>query len=439
MYFFVLQGQGSGFSLWPDPRCIFANAASSTHGSSGEVHHDSLSGHASKSHATATLGLVRSTNLDLRLSGVYKTDMLLWACTWEILAVLSLLLHRHMMLHRGLWDLNELQRFKNNESSQPKPAGSLRHGKDASSGGHQEDNERKQQKQRNQSLPGLVTRATNCVAKLFADTAFCNGNDTGSTDAVNCNVDVDGKARTECKITSGASGVSPLKVAPNNSSAMLGLMSKPGIDLYAPGFVIELICAILIVVAYSDLVGTTGVHKTIGDSLNTNRFSGGMVLTLFAQLLFIICDRVAYLFGSIGYRGWWGKVALQVAMVWYWSSLIVVTWPRMAHRPVHDNPLLMLFFALKLGYLAMSALQIQRGYVRHARMSQFHKTPGIYQGMLFKVTLLANHNEQQTHTSALTHAHSCRLTVLFRLCSKCNPFLIGLATLPLWTSGNHSL
>ena len=70
-----------------------------------------------------------------------------------------------------------------------------------------------------------------------------------------------------------------------------------------------------------------------------------MVLCLFAQLAFMVADRVTYLFRSVR-----AKLLLQLVSVVFWVHEIFFHWPRVGETGFRQNPMLQLFFMLKLMY-----------------------------------------------------------------------------------------
>eukprot|EP00466_Bigelowiella_natans_P011806 jgi/Bigna1/141396/aug1.62_g16104 len=333
--------------------------------------------------------------------GIYKTPSthaFLWYVSGDLAVVFVLLLHRHMVIARGLWDRTEIEVYK----EEPLEEDDV----EEMSGGVDGNSNQRNKSAAVASAPATPTRPQRdtkknakklskhavVAAPAAAASSPLDREKSGSSGSRNSKRKVTGSNNdNNSKFESVASPIvgwarGGIKGCLNRIETELfgemglGMEKKkgviPGKDYFAGGFVLELLSAVMIVLTYSDLVGE---RKTLGQSLTSNRFSGDMVICFFIQLLFVILDRVVYLSQSIIL-----KMALHYGSMWYWLSQILWVWPKSSSLLIQNNLLLKMFLLLKLIGFLFSALQIHYGYPHGGRVRQFHQVPGVYSGMLFK-------------------------------------------------------
>ena len=152
---------------------------------------------------------------------------------------------------------------------------------------------------------------------------------------------------------------------------------KPGVDLYFWQFMVELVTIVYILLTYSAWAESSSADS----GLSSSRLSGGMVGWLSLQMIFMVCDRIAYLNRSLLF-----KFVIQLCGVILFHYYVFVAWPRATALSFSDSPLLIIFYLLKLGYWILSAVQLRNGYPtfdrRHSRMAKEY-------GMFYYVFFMA--------------------------------------------------
>ena len=68
---------------------------------------------------------------------------------------------------------------------------------------------------------------------------------------------------------------------------------KPGKDLYVWICAVQFVMCIYIILFYNKLIGTTG-SLGIAEQINSNQFSGDMLVVLFIMIILMVIDRVFY-------------------------------------------------------------------------------------------------------------------------------------------------
>ena len=66
---------------------------------------------------------------------------------------------------------------------------------------------------------------------------------------------------------------------------------KPGFDLYSSIFAVQFFLCVYIIFFYTDMQGSS---VSVAEQLETNQFSGQMVLVLFLLILMMLVDRIVY-------------------------------------------------------------------------------------------------------------------------------------------------
>ena len=138
---------------------------------------------------------------------------------------------------------------------------------------------------------------------------------------------------------------------------------KPGKDLYVMYFVVELISIFVIFFGYNAMAASSEYSP---NAFTTNSFSGDMVLLLFLQILIMVLDRVIYM-----NRSNTSKLVLHYFTVLYFHFQIFFVYPVSASVGFVQNPVLILFYLLKLFYFVVSAFQIHHGFPKLDRYQYF--------------------------------------------------------------------
>lgn len=176
------------------------------------------------------------------------------------------------------------------------------------------------------------------------------------------------------KVTSSAVNVFLSKIQHSRNRGL----GKTGADYYSAIFAVELLAAFVILVGYSSMATTTNV--SVAASFNTNMFSGAMVILLLAQVLFIVFDRIVFL-----YRSEILKLLFQYFQLYYWLDKLVFIWPTEAQIGVAENSTLLFFIFLKSVYFFLSALQLKHGYTSYEGDTRYTENVTIIRGRLFQV------------------------------------------------------
>lgn len=153
---------------------------------------------------------------------------------------------------------------------------------------------------------------------------------------------------------------------------------KPGQDFYSSMLFFELLSALWIILFYSNMASTK--VSEISGSLNTNLFSGYMVVTFLVQLAMIFVDRAIFLKRSLAM-----KLVFQYLNVIVWTYAIFFDWPTRSLTPFQQNGYLQIFFLLKVAYFSCSAMQIKFGYVEvECEGFGITSTPSTTRGAIFR-------------------------------------------------------
>jgi len=275
-----------------------------------------------------------ATTFAFNFFGVYKQPSLyftLWYLVPDFVMITLILIHRSLVMKRGLWGRNELEiheawpyKSKRREIGDEKRATSSN-----ASSASQKTNIKNTKNNARSGVRERLRRAEDWFLSLIF-----------------------GKRQKNLK-----------NVA-------------PGYDFFAIGMLFELLSAIIIILGYSSL---NGQRKTIGQSLVSNQFSGEMVICFFAQLLFIVLDRVVFLLQSLVL-----KIILHYASITYWLMHILIFWPKTSSILFFNNGTLQFFLLIKIIGFLISGSQIYHGYPLGGSLRAFHQVPGVYNGMLFK-------------------------------------------------------
>jgi hypothetical protein len=130
---------------------------------------------------------------------------------------------------------------------------------------------------------------------------------------------------------------------------------KPGRDWYVHIWFIELLCFFFIIILPSPFIGNaTG---NVAEFLTQSRLPNSYVLTLLVQFLFIVTERVLYLFRAIRI-----KVIYHCILVVFYHVWLLFISPIFTGEDFRSQKILITFYLLKLAYLYLSSLQIMHGY-----------------------------------------------------------------------------
>eukprot|EP00494_Astrolonche_serrata_P012388 UN12492 len=91
---------------------------------------------------------------------------------------------------------------------------------------------------------------------------------------------------------------------------------KPGQDYYSWILWTELTSMLYIFFFYE------GMATKLQNTVLSSRYSGDMILWLVVQIIFLVCDRSAYLFRSLKF-----KLVTQYVTVFVWHYQCFVVWP----------------------------------------------------------------------------------------------------------------
>jgi len=167
-------------------------------------------------------------------------------------------------------------------------------------------------------------------------------------------------------------------IIPSNGETIYEV--KAGKDFYQGMFLSELVCVVYIILCHAPMASS--IEQDLSSALGSNYFSGSMVITLFIQVLFIVGDRIAYVYRSLRV-----KVLLVYFAVPYWLSYILFIWPTISQSVFGNNIYLQMFFILKINYMVLSGLQIRYGYpaIENSGFSFITNKPSISRGYVFRV------------------------------------------------------
>eukprot|EP00753_Platysulcus_tardus_P003067 PLAT12228.1.p1 GENE.PLAT12228.1~~PLAT12228.1.p1 ORF type:complete len:1010 (-),score=551.83 PLAT12228.1:62-2737(-) len=133
---------------------------------------------------------------------------------------------------------------------------------------------------------------------------------------------------------------------------------KPGRDLYAFSFSVLEFILVYLIVAFSSMTSSSeDAGNSIVASLETDHFSGSMVLAVCTVVLVIVLDRVILHARSLP-----GKIALQVTTVLFVHLWVFFTLPFTIQQTFLSKPALVIFYLLCCAYWTLSGLQIRFGY-----------------------------------------------------------------------------
>ncbi|CEO98808.1 hypothetical protein PBRA_006923 [Plasmodiophora brassicae] len=130
---------------------------------------------------------------------------------------------------------------------------------------------------------------------------------------------------------------------------------KPGRSLYVPTFILEMIVALYILFGWQSLTASSQISGVVQAGGST--FSGQMIAILFVQIMFIVGDRVCYLYRSII-----SKLVLHYCQVILYTVLLFFYWPRREQYGFSSNTALVFFFFLKAAGWWLGCIQIRFGY-----------------------------------------------------------------------------
>jgi len=130
---------------------------------------------------------------------------------------------------------------------------------------------------------------------------------------------------------------------------------KPGKDYYVQMWFIELVCFFFIIILPSPFIGNASGN--VADFLTQSRLPNSYVLTLLVQFIFIVIERVLYLFRAIKI-----KVIYHCLLVLLYHIWLLFVSPILTSEDFRSQKILITFYLLKLIYLYLSSLQIMHGY-----------------------------------------------------------------------------
>jgi hypothetical protein len=137
------------------------------------------------------------------------------------------------------------------------------------------------------------------------------------------------------------------------------LSKKPGRDLYIWTFLVQFIILLYIVLAYSTMTSPSGsvAGDSVSQQLSANQFSGDMILAVLGIIILMVTDRIAYL-----YRSFKLKALLQIVSVFVIHAEVFFVIPLKTHRSFGSNSLLIIHYLLWAIYLVLGGLQLHFGF-----------------------------------------------------------------------------
>ena len=174
--------------------------------------------------------------------------------------------------------------------------------------------------------------------------------------------------------------------------------AKPGKDLYNWTFLVQLLLLLDVLLFYAKFIASKSVGGASKDleSFSTSAttvFTAGTVIAMLLIVVVILVDRVAFLSHSH-----------RLKMLLHYVTLVTVHYfcffrnPSATERPFSSNGMGVLFYFLWAWYLAVSALQLRRGYslrasgnvfMNHGDGNFMWKSSLIYQSIPFLFELRA--------------------------------------------------
>jgi hypothetical protein len=131
---------------------------------------------------------------------------------------------------------------------------------------------------------------------------------------------------------------------------------KAGKDFFVPMWFIEMLCFFFIMFFPTQFIG--GVNASFASFLASGRsIPNAYVITLLIQFMFIIIERVIYLFRAIRVKLIYHYALVLFYHYWLWFFL-----PSLNNNYFWAFPGLVIFYLLKFFYLFFSGLQISYGY-----------------------------------------------------------------------------
>lgn len=130
---------------------------------------------------------------------------------------------------------------------------------------------------------------------------------------------------------------------------------KPGRDWYVHIWFVELVCFFFIILLPNPFIGNAGGN--IVEFLTQSRLPNSYVLTMLAQFVLIVIERVLYLFRAIKV-----KVVYHVLLVILYHGWLMFASPIFTGKDFNSQPILISFYLLKMIYLYLSSMQIMHGY-----------------------------------------------------------------------------
>lgn len=130
---------------------------------------------------------------------------------------------------------------------------------------------------------------------------------------------------------------------------------KPGRDWYVQIWFVELVCFFFIIILPSPFIGNSGGN--VVEFLTQSRLPNSYVLTLLAQFILIVIERILYLLRAIRV-----KVAYHVLLVVLYHVWLLFVSPIFTDADFNTQPILISFYLLKMIYLYLSSMQIMHGY-----------------------------------------------------------------------------
>jgi hypothetical protein len=151
------------------------------------------------------------------------------------------------------------------------------------------------------------------------------------------------------------------QIVPCNKDGSRNFYVKQGKEFYVYIFFVEIIALFYALIFWPAMVenSSSDVGNQVKEVFYTNIFSASMVVFAVVQIMFIVMDRVVYLF-----RSSWGKLLMQYVTVIFFHWFIFYYCPAnsTSDKKFTDSPVLMIYYLLKIAYFFYSARQIRYGF-----------------------------------------------------------------------------
>jgi hypothetical protein len=168
-------------------------------------------------------------------------------------------------------------------------------------------------------------------------------------------------------------------VIKNHFKGLVFRTKEIGRDLYVGIFVVELVCFFFVALFPGDFTGSN--TSGLNEFLTEDRLPTSYVLVLLGQFILIVIDRILFLYRSILF-----KLILHYFLTIFYHVWLLFIIPLLNNRRFHDSPTLVVIYILKLVYLFISGIQIMYGYPFFlSRFLTDSEHPGVIRRTIFMI------------------------------------------------------